>query len=57
MIYVITPNYKTPEGAVVINTTSRSNNWSVGLSPFLLGPVDLYGNYKSMNVENRLAIF
>ena len=35
-----------------INTTSGSNNWSKGLSPFFLGPCDLYGNYKSLNVEN-----
>ena len=43
---------KVPEGAAVINTTSRSNNWSKGLSPFFLGPVDLYGGYTSKNVEN-----
>lgn len=52
MMYVIGPNNKAPEGAVVINTTSRSDNWSRELSPFFLGPVDLYGNYKSINVEN-----
>lgn len=27
-----------------INTTSRSVNWSRGLSPFLCGRVKLYGN-------------
>jgi len=41
-----------PEGVEVINTTSRSNTWSRGLSPFFLGPVDLYNGYKSINVEN-----
>lgn len=52
MIYVIGPKYPTPEGATVINTTSRSDNWSKGLSPFFAGPVDLYARYKSYNVEN-----
>jgi hypothetical protein len=52
MLYVIGPKYPTPEGAVVINTTSRSENWSRGLSPFFAGPVDLYDGYKSVNVEN-----
>ena len=52
MIHVITFNKTTPEDAAVINTTSRSNTWSIGLSPFFLGPVKLYGNYVSNNVEN-----
>jgi len=52
MIYVIGPTYKAPEGVEVINTTSRSDNWSRSLSPFFAGPVDLYGGYKSLNVEN-----
>lgn len=52
MIHVIGPNYKTPEGVTVINTTSRSDNWSKSLSPFFCGPVDLYNGYKSVNVEN-----
>lgn len=52
MIYVIGPNYVVPEGSNVINTTSRSTNWSRGLSPFFCGPVNLYGSYVSKNVEN-----
>ena len=52
MIHIIGPGYKTPEGATVINTTSRSDNWGRGLSPFFAGPVQLYGEYKSYNVEN-----
>lgn len=52
MIYVIGPQNKAPDDAVVINTTSRSANWSKGLSPFFLGPVKLYGDYVSQNVEN-----
>jgi hypothetical protein len=52
MIYVVSPAFKAPEGVSVINTTSRSDNWSRLLSPFFLGPVDLYSGYKSINVEN-----
>lgn len=52
MIYVVGPGHKTPDDALVINTTSRSDNWSRELSPFFLGPVDLYGDYKARNVEN-----
>ena len=36
---------------VVIDTTSRSLNWSKGLSPFFLGPCE-FGGLKSKNVEN-----
>lgn len=35
-----------------INTTSRSTNWSRGLSPFFSGRVKLYGDYVAENVEN-----
>jgi hypothetical protein len=53
MIYVIGPNHpEPPQGATVINTTSRSTDWSRGLSPFYAGPVDLYDGYRSLNVEN-----
>lgn len=41
-----------PQNGLVINTTSRSTNWSRGLSPFVLGPVDLYASYRAKNVEN-----
>lgn len=52
MIKVVKPNFKLPENAQVVNTTSRSDNWSRGLSPFFLGPCDLYDGYTSFNVEN-----
>lgn len=52
MIKIINFNYKCPDDAIVINTTSRSDNWSRGLSPFLLGPVELYDGYVAKNVEN-----
>lgn len=51
MIKVINFKYQGEIGDI-INTTSRSDNWSKGLSPFFCGPVDLYKNYKSINVEN-----
>ena len=41
-----------PENALDINTTSRSLNWTKGLSPFYLGPIKLYENYVSKNIEN-----
>lgn len=52
MLYIIGPGYKVPDGSVVVNTTSRSDNWSRALSPFFCGPVELYSGYKSINVEN-----
>jgi hypothetical protein len=41
-----------PADAIIINTTSRSKNWSQGLSPFYLGPVPLYAGHQAQNVEN-----
>jgi len=35
----------------VIITVSRSKNWSRGLSPFVLGPCELYDGYVSKNME------
>ncbi len=54
MIYVIGPNDKKfkLEGKTVINTTSTSTDFGKELSPFFLGPVDLYFGYTSKNVEN-----
>ena len=40
------------QGVPVINTTSRSKDWSQGLSPFFLGPVPLYDGFVASNVEN-----
>lgn len=41
-----------PDDAIVVNTTSRSTNLSRGLSPFLVGPVNLYGGQQALNHEN-----
>ena len=43
---------KLPDTSIVIDTTSKSDNWSRGLSPFLVPCGHLYGNYYSINVEN-----
>lgn len=52
MINVVNFKFKFPENSIIINTTSRSNNWSRGLSPFVIGPVPLYSNYISKTMEN-----
>jgi hypothetical protein len=36
----------------VIVTVSKSKTWSVGLSPFKLGPCELYDGHTAKNVEN-----
>jgi hypothetical protein len=40
------------QDAIIIDTTSRSNNWTRGLSPFVLEGGHLYGDYYAKNVEN-----
>lgn len=52
MIYVFGPKDKPPKDLLVINTTSTSNDFGCALSPFLLGPVDLYDGLVSQTVEN-----
>jgi hypothetical protein len=41
-----------PHDPEAINTTSTSPTWSRGLSPFYLGPVDLYDGYVAQTMEN-----
>jgi len=41
-----------PPSDQVVITVSKSKTWSKGLSPFVLGPCKLYGDYVSKNVEN-----
>lgn len=52
-VFVVGPRDKGkyPTGNVVM-TVSRSDNWSRGLSPFVLGPCQLYGGNVAQNVEN-----
>lgn len=49
-VRVVGPREGRKTGA--INTASTADSWAGGLSPFLLGPVKLYGIQRSMNVEN-----
>ena len=44
--------FKIPEDSFVIDTTSRSTNWTRGFSPFILEGGHLYGEYYAKNVEN-----
>ena len=52
MIHIAGPKTPEKQGIPLIDTTSRSKTWSRGLSPFKLGPVNLYVPYKAKNVEN-----
>jgi len=51
-IRVCGPRSRAPKGAFVVNTTSRAKDWARGLSPFLIGPVQLYKGLTARNVEN-----
>lgn len=51
-VYVVGHRDSIPAGAIVINTTSRSKNWTRGLSPFFVGPVELYDGHVAQNIEN-----
>jgi len=52
MIRVIGPRDPIPRDTEVINTTSRSRTWSKGLSPFVIGPCELYGGFVAKKMEN-----
>ncbi len=44
---------RAPEGALVVNTCSNAQTgWQRDLSPFLIGPCELYGGRVSQNMEN-----
>lgn len=46
------PAFTKRKGTILIDVTSHSRTWTQVFSPFLLGPVPLYGEYVSQNVEN-----
>lgn len=52
MLYVERYGARIPEGSVIIDTTSHSNDWSRDLSPFYLLGGHLYQDYFAENVEN-----
>jgi len=39
-------------GAIVNTTNNSTKSWESDLSPFVIGPCDLYGPYAAQNVEN-----
>ena len=51
-VFVVEIRHSVPENAIKIDTTSRSVNWSKALSPFFVGPIELYDGYVAKNVEN-----
>jgi len=52
MIYVVGPKDRAfCKGKETILTVSISKNWSKGLSPFVLGPCDLYDGHVSKTME------
>jgi hypothetical protein len=51
-LYVMGPREKAPEGAVVVNTTSRSNDFGQAFSPFRNQGTIYLGELKAHNVEN-----
>lgn len=51
VVEVVGRHSKRSEG-ILVDTTSKSKTWSVGLSPFHLGPLKLYDGHVAQNVEN-----
>jgi len=53
-VKVVGPGDKSPlpDDSTLVYTVSRSSGWSRGLSPFFLGPCELYGGHTAKNVEN-----
>ena len=52
MIYVLNFRESAPDNSIEINTTSRSNSWSKGLSPFILVGGKTWTGDFAYNVEN-----
>jgi hypothetical protein len=44
--------FNLPDTALIIDTTSKSTDWSKGLSPFVVEGGPLYDKYYAQNVEN-----
>lgn len=51
-LYCLNFDEHRPENSIIINTTSRSKNWSIGLSPFFLPGGKVYDGTEAVNVEN-----
>jgi hypothetical protein len=53
-VHMAGPRNPAPDPDNCINTTSRSTTWSRGLSPFFLGPLDLYEHEGEMIVAKNM---
>lgn len=51
-LFVANPREKPREGSMAINVTSQSAGLTKVLSPFFIGPVELYDGLSAKNVEN-----
>jgi len=52
VIHVLSMRDALPQGAKEVNTTSHAKDEFRALSPFLLGPCELYDGHKSLTMEN-----
>jgi hypothetical protein len=43
---------RSPEDPPLVNVCSNAGGWERGLSPFVIGPCDLYGGHASLTMEN-----
>jgi hypothetical protein len=52
VLYNLSFKHEVPEDSIVINVTSYSDSFGRMLSPFNVGPVNLYDGYWAHNLEN-----
>lgn len=52
MIHNLSFKHDIPENSIVIDVTSYSDSFGRMLSPFNVGPIDLYDGHKAYNIEN-----
>ena len=52
MLHNLSFKHQLPEDVLIIDITSRSQTWGKYLSPFNLGPIQLYDGYWAYNLEN-----
>src|SRR5690554_5235876 len=52
MLYNLSFNHDLPDNSIVIDVTSNSPSFGRQLSPFYVGPCELYDGYTAYNVEN-----
>lgn len=51
-VHLVGPKDRVQKDKALVNVTSQSPNWGRELSPFLVGPIELYHMHKSKNMEN-----